>query len=155
MRQSPQSSRVARDEVVLTYTDKKSPCLVGLEEFLSETTSADQIDTGMSASDSDQEDFSVSVASTSTIVSTSNPILLTHTAPLPVIYQSDSVSLAGSLRKLNLDVYDKRDRGGCLWVVGGYELQMLMDKLRADGFKFSFTPNGSRTTRHRPAWYLK
>ncbi len=47
----------ARDEVVLTYMDKKSPCLVGLDEFLSETTSADQIETVVSASDSDKRKF--------------------------------------------------------------------------------------------------
>jgi superfamily I DNA/RNA helicase len=145
----------ARDEVVLTYTDKKSPCLVGLEEFLSETTSAEQIDTVVSVSDSDQVSFCVSAATTPISVSSSNSVVPTHTPSLPVIHQSDSGSLVESLRTSKLEVFDKRDRGGCLWVVGGFELQTLMDKFKSDGFKFSFTPNGSRTTRHRPAWYLK
>lgn len=145
----------ARDEVVLTYTDNKSPCLVGLEAFLSETTSADQIDTVMCASESDKESSSVSAAITPTIVSTSIPIVSPPIPSIPVIYQTDSGGLVESLRKSKLEVHDKRDRGGCLWVVGGYELQTLMDSLKSNGFKFSFTPNGSRTTKHRPAWYLK
>jgi len=145
----------ARDEVVLTYTDKKSPCLVGLEAFLSETTSADQIDTFVSSSESKQEPVSVTTASTPVGRSVSYSISAAQPASPPVIHQSDSLSLADRFKKLDLEVHDKRDRGGCLWVVGGYELQTLMNTLKADGLRFSFTPNGSRTTGRRPAWYLK
>ena len=145
----------ARDEVVLTYTDKKSPCLVGLEEFLSESSSAQQTEGVVSPPDFDQVSVYDSAATTPISVSSSNSVVPTSTPSLPVIHQRDSGSLVESLGELKLEVFDKRDRGGCLWVVGGPGLQPTMGKLKSAGFRFSFTPNGSRTTKHRPAWYLK
>lgn len=143
----------ARDEVVLTYTGNISSCLIGLEEFLSETDSAEQIDTFLLLSESDGE--SISVSTTTALLSASDSHLSSSTFPasLPINYQSESLSDA--FKKANLEVHDKRDRGGCFWVIGGDELQPLMDELTAAGFRFSFTPNGSRTTGRRPAWYLK
>ncbi len=49
---------------------------------------------------------------------------------------------------MNLSLVDQRSKGGALWVIGGESLRNL---LSPHGFKFA--PNGSRATKHRPAWY--
>jgi len=58
--------------------------------------------------------------------------------------------LTAKLRKLDLEIVDRRGRGGTLWVVGGPELR---GHLVREGFKFA--PGGGRATKNRPAWWLK
>lgn len=64
-------------------------------------------------------------------------------------------NLLGLLDDSGLEVADKRSSGGCVWVVGGSELQPQMDQFREKGFAFTFSPQGGRATHHRPAWYLR
>jgi superfamily I DNA/RNA helicase len=144
----------ARDEVILTYTDGKSRCLVGLEAHLSETTSEEQVDRSVFTANSDQQMAAVAEHTADAMRGAITANVLEPT-PDPVIRQLESADIVEFFRNSNLEVHDKRDRGGCLWVVGGPGLQSTMSKLKSAGFRFSFTPNGSRTTRHRPAWYLK
>lgn len=59
------------------------------------------------------------------------------------------------LRTHGLELVDKRQSGGCLWVVGGAELASLMEELKGQGVRFSFAASGGRATRHRPAWFIK
>jgi len=61
--------------------------------------------------------------------------------------------IADRLRSLGLNVVDKRPSRGCLWVVGGYELQPLLSSLRAEDYTFRHTPRGGRATGYQPAWY--
>jgi curved DNA-binding protein CbpA len=66
-----------------------------------------------------------------------------------------SYDLAGELRAIGLDVIDKRESGGCLWIVGDLELQEQMEAFQAHGFIFTFAPEGGKATKRRPAWYMR
>lgn len=59
------------------------------------------------------------------------------------------------LRRRDFEVVDKRASGGPLWVVGGWELSLVLNDLKAKGHKFTFAKNGSRSTGNRPAWFTK
>lgn len=62
------------------------------------------------------------------------------------------VDLIGALNTTGFEYFDRRDRGGRLWIVGKYDVR---DFLRACGLshKFHFAPNGGRITGHRSAWW--
>ncbi|MAX66916.1 MAG: hypothetical protein CME66_08260, partial [Halobacteriovoraceae bacterium] len=53
------------------------------------------------------------------------------------------------------EVYDKRDNGGCLWVVYQEGIEAIIDNLKENGHNFVFTENGSRTTKKQPSYYMK
>jgi hypothetical protein len=63
--------------------------------------------------------------------------------------------LVGFLKEKGLEVVDKREAGGALWVVGGQELAAMMEDLKAKGISFTFSQNGGRASKHRPAWFSK
>jgi len=63
--------------------------------------------------------------------------------------------LTHRLADLGIEVVDRRDRGGRLWVVGGEDLEPTLERLAESlGGRFVFAPNGSSSTRRRPAWYF-
>jgi hypothetical protein len=141
----------ARDEVILTFVEKKSKCFDGLEGYFSETLASDQIfeveeivheEKDVPVYSEPESEQSVATAGESVVLSS-----------LPVT--STTTNLPQLLSTMGLEVIDKRDRGGCLWVVGGEELNNLMSLLGGKGYYFSLTMNGSKTTRRRPSWYLK
>ncbi|WP_088189282.1 AAA domain-containing protein [Desulfosporosinus sp. FKA] len=49
---------------------------------------------------------------------------------------------------------DNRKIGGTIWVIGNEELAGMMEKFRAQGFRFRYKPHGGRMTKNRSAWYL-
>lgn len=54
-----------------------------------------------------------------------------------------------------LELIDARDKGGCLWVIGGGELDAKMGELANQGARFEFSLRGSKATAGRSAWWLK
>lgn len=54
-----------------------------------------------------------------------------------------------------LELIDARGKDGCLWVVGGGELDAKMGELENQGARFEFSLRGSKTTAGRSAWWLK
>ncbi len=62
-------------------------------------------------------------------------------------------SLSAFLREKGLTIIDNRPVGGALWVLGGRELEPLMQDLARKGIKFTFSSNGSKTTGYKPAWW--
>ena len=40
------------------------------------------------------------------------------------------------------------------WVIGGHELDSLMEDCSKYGCPFTFRPDGGKATQHKPAWYL-
>lgn len=58
-----------------------------------------------------------------------------------------------SLHAGHLEVIDKRERGGALWVVGGEDLADLMVSVGLLGVDFRFAPEGGGSTKRRPAWW--
>lgn len=66
-----------------------------------------------------------------------------------------SENIKDQLAALGLDVRDKREYKGALWIVGSQELQGLVAILKKYGFRFTFAQNGSKTTDNRPSWFMK
>ncbi|UCZ53461.1 DUF4145 domain-containing protein [Bacillus shivajii] len=66
----------------------------------------------------------------------------------------ETVTLAGYLKQKQLEVIDKREGGGTLWVVGGWELSDLLLPLKKQKVYFRFAKKGSQATKHKPAWFL-
>lgn len=52
-----------------------------------------------------------------------------------------------------LNVIDKRDKGGSLWVLGGSELEPILKELARKAIHFEYVPDGSRSTKKQPGWY--
>jgi len=59
------------------------------------------------------------------------------------------------LTSKKLSVLDKREKGGCIWIIGGKNLEPIIDELKTTmNITFKFAPNGGKTTKMQPAWYL-
>ena len=54
-----------------------------------------------------------------------------------------------------LELIDARGKDGCLWVVGGGELDAKMGELENQGARFEFSLRGGKATGGRSAWWLK
>lgn len=65
----------------------------------------------------------------------------------------EKFSLNNFFKQRSLKVIDQREKGGNLWVVGGDELESLMEELDRMGIKFNFTQKGSKSTNYLPGWY--
>lgn len=52
-----------------------------------------------------------------------------------------------------LEVTDKRAKGGSLWVVGGLDLNQIMKEVSRQGYRFTYSENGGKTTKNRAGWY--
>lgn len=59
------------------------------------------------------------------------------------------------LNEHNLHYVDKTNKGGCLWVLGGREIQSLMMQCWSHGISFRFRENGGNVTGGKPAWWAK
>ena len=58
-----------------------------------------------------------------------------------------------SLREAGLEVIDKRPVGR-LWAVDSNPPSPALAALLERGVRFVFAANGSRSTKHRPAWFM-
>ncbi|WP_027088202.1 AAA domain-containing protein [Cohnella panacarvi] len=63
--------------------------------------------------------------------------------------------LLSYLKEKDLKFIDNRNKGGALWVVGDREIWSTLGPLAKQGFKFSYLPKGSQTTKNKPGWYTK
>ena len=71
----------------------------------------------------------------------------------PVPPKQDWVYKALSVEGLKF--FDKRSEAGCLWVIGGGELDAKMQELAKRGAEFEFSLRGGKATGGQPAWWLK
>ncbi|PEA53967.1 hypothetical protein CON64_15305 [Bacillus pseudomycoides] len=62
--------------------------------------------------------------------------------------------LIGYLQKHNVSVIDKREIGGTLWVLGGWELNEILFPLKEKKIFFRYKAKGNRITKGKPAWFL-
>lgn len=53
------------------------------------------------------------------------------------------------------EVYDRRPMNGALWVIDGPGVIDRLKRLNEYGYEFHYSKNGSRSTGHRPAYYMK
>ena len=68
-------------------------------------------------------------------------------------YHSDSL-LFDLLEKEGIPYVDNREKGGALWIVGGHELDAVINACENLGFHFLYTEKGGRVTKGWPGWYL-
>jgi hypothetical protein len=69
--------------------------------------------------------------------------------------ESMAFDVIGYLKGKGLEVVDKREVGGALWVVGGQEIAPMLEELKAQGITFTYSQSGGRASKHRPAWFSK
>jgi hypothetical protein len=73
--------------------------------------------------------------------------------------QTSSISSSGlseDLRSSNLEVIDKREAGGALWVLGAASVvKPILERLRNEGEIFVYASSGGKTTGGRAGWYTK
>lgn len=62
-------------------------------------------------------------------------------------------SLLDFLIANNISFIDNRPKNGCLWIIGGKELQIFADKCSARGVTFHFKADGARATEYSSAWW--
>lgn len=71
--------------------------------------------------------------------------------------KSEATTLKDFFRSKGLEVIDKRDKGGCLWVVGSPS--EIDDIVRAACKKFyaggNYAMNGGKASGYRTAWFTK
>lgn len=64
--------------------------------------------------------------------------------------------IVAMIEKAHIPYFDYRDKGGSLWVIGGYEeLKEFMNGLRAKGADFHYRSGGGRVTQGQDAWWWK
>lgn len=63
--------------------------------------------------------------------------------------------LVDYLTSKNLNVIDKRQKGGSLWVLGGTNLGPALIQLKKKEVYFKYAATGSRATGRRSGWYTK
>lgn len=72
------------------------------------------------------------------------------------ISKHSEASLINDIRARGLAFYDKRGKGGSLWIVGGNELIDFISQLeRQYSVKFYHSINGGRTTGYKESWFTK
>ncbi len=65
-------------------------------------------------------------------------------------------SLTGYLKSMGLEVIDKRERGGALWVIGDKGIDPILKETRKIfGTLWTYSERGGAATRHRAAWFTK
>jgi len=67
----------------------------------------------------------------------------------------DAEEIICLLRQSNVEYIDKRPAGGSLWIIGGHELDALVEQARTLGFHFQYKQGGGKITRGRNAWWAK
>ena len=67
----------------------------------------------------------------------------------------DISEIINYLKSKGVEVIDKREKGGVLWVVGGLELGNDMKILSMNNVTFKFLKKGGKSTKHKPANFEK
>ena len=69
---------------------------------------------------------------------------------------SDKVGLFDYLKQKGLDVIDKREKGGALWVIGGKELDPILKETKIKyGAFWTFSAKGGAASGYKTAWFTK
>lgn len=70
------------------------------------------------------------------------------------VEQKQTIEIAAYLESKSYQIIDKRDKGGTLWVLGGWELNKELVPLKKHGLNFRFARKGGQSTKRKPAWFL-
>lgn len=93
---------------------------------------------------------------TGTYTGTSGNSITAGTTPGDTVTGNKKGSLSAFLKAKGLEVIDKRDKGGALWVVGDKSLDPILKESRKQfGSLWTYSERGGMATKHRPAWFTK
>ena len=60
------------------------------------------------------------------------------------------------VKEYGFEYIDKRDKKGGLWIIANEEdAKEFVEKCKSKGIIWSFAPNGSRSTKHKPGWFIR
>lgn len=59
------------------------------------------------------------------------------------------------LKQNNIEFVDKRLLGGALWIIGGHELDPIVEDCKKHGIVFEFKAKGGKQTKFMPGWWAK
>ncbi len=68
---------------------------------------------------------------------------------------NDDCDIIAFLLENNVECIDKREKGGALWIVGGNEMQTIVETCEEFGVHFEFKKNGGKATKNRDGWWAK
>ncbi len=84
------------------------------------------------------------------------PVSVAGQTQIPnTISRTNSDAFLDYLEARGIEFIDKRDKGGCLWIVGGSELEDLDILSKRQGIVLNYSKAGGRTTKGRSAWWTK
>ena len=71
--------------------------------------------------------------------------------------ETDSINseILDLINSANIDYIDHRDKGGCLWIFGEYELEDFVEKCKEFGIVFHFKEGGGKATDGFDAWWCR
>lgn len=91
-----------------------------------------------------------------TVTTPSRTTVTASTATASPVSASGTKDLVSYLEGKGLEVFDKREKGGALWVVGGKELDpIIKETKKLYGALWTFSQNGGRATGGRTSWFTK
>lgn len=67
----------------------------------------------------------------------------------------NEVDLADYFTQRNIKFKDKIPNGGSFWIIGGHELDSVIEELKEMGVAFHYAKNGGKASGQRPAWFYK
>lgn len=63
--------------------------------------------------------------------------------------------LISQLNTKKIAYKDNRDKNGCLWIVGGYELMEFIRECNKKGYFFNYKPTGCKCFPEQAVWWTK
>ena len=65
----------------------------------------------------------------------------------------ETITLMGLLKEAGVEVIDKRQNGGSLWIIGGKNLKSLVERCQKIGVNFHYKAGGGKATKGQDAWW--
>ena len=74
----------------------------------------------------------------------------------PKTTNSSGDDLLGYLKSKGIEAIDKREKGGSLWIVGGKDLDsVIQETKKLYGARWTYSEKGGNATKHRSGWFTK
>ena len=74
-------------------------------------------------------------------------------APSDINKKVSPPTVVADMIDAHIDYVDNRAKRGCLWILGGQELQAFVDKCAGKGVVFHYSHSGCRASNGNPAWW--
>lgn len=73
----------------------------------------------------------------------------------PLVKSSGNEWIVSELKNRGITFQDKRSVDGCLWILGGHELDSLVQECRLHGYAMTYKPDGCKTYPSQAVWWTK